>query len=162
MKIGIISDTHNNIETTQKAIKIFKSKDVGFIIHSGDLSSPQMLKLFKGFKCRFVLGNVDIDVELINEESLRLGFGSVERSSDITLDGKRILVIHGDDVPVFRKAVASGDYDYIIKGHTHFFENYVSNNARIINPGSLCENSELCIVILDMDDDLVERIGIEK
>ena len=47
MKIGIISDTHNNIALTKKAIEIFGEKDVEFIIHAGDLTSPKMLELFK-------------------------------------------------------------------------------------------------------------------
>lgn len=160
MKIGILSDTHNNVDITLRAIDIFKEKSVGIIIHSGDLSSPKMLKLFKGLNCKFVLGNVDLDIDLLNQESRRLGFGPVEYTCDLVIEEKRILVIHGNDVPLFRKAVSSGEYDYIIKGHTHCFENYVSNRARIINPGSLYGESEHTVVILDTTNDSVERIKV--
>ncbi len=162
MKIGLISDTHNDVEMTKKAIEIFKSHDVKMIIHSGDLTSPKMLHLFVGIECKFVLGNVDLDIELINNEARGLGFGTVERTCDLKIDNKRILVIHGNDVSIFRKAVASGEYDYIIKGHTHFFENYVSNNARIINPGSLYGSDEHTIVILNTANEMVKKIEVDR
>jgi len=161
MKIGLLSDTHNNIEITKKAIEIFKSNGVDIIIHSGDISSPKMLGLFKGRNCRFVLGNVDIDVELLNEKAGQMGFGPVEYTCDIKAGNKRILVLHGNDVPVFRKAVESGEYDYIIKGHTHFFENYIRNNTRILNPGCLYGGTEHTIVILDTENNHVEKINVE-
>ncbi len=162
MKIGIISDTHNDIEYTKKALDIFISKNVDLIIHSGDLTSYKMLKLFQGLNCKFVLGNMDFDVEGINKESKRLGFDSIDYTCEITVDNKEIFVIHGNNVPVFRKAILSGKFDYIIKGHTHSFENYVSNNVRVINPGSLCGSREHCIIILSTDDDKIEKIDIDN
>ena len=51
MKIGIISDTHNDLEGTKHACEIFKSKNVDFIIHAGDLSSPRIInRVIQGLK----------------------------------------------------------------------------------------------------------------
>ncbi len=161
MKIGILSDTHNNLGMTKKAVEVFKEKKVDLVIHAGDLTSPKVLELFGHLKCRFVLGNGDIDVEMINNKSEELGFGKVEEFCDIEIEGKRIFVFHGNNVPLFRKTVASGKYHYIIKGHTHFFENYVSNKSRIINPGTLYGNDECTVAILDTDLDRVVKIRIE-
>jgi predicted phosphodiesterase len=36
MKIGIISDTHDDIENVQKAIEIFNAEGVNYAIHAGD------------------------------------------------------------------------------------------------------------------------------
>jgi predicted phosphodiesterase len=58
--------------------------------------------------------------------------------------------------------VAMGEYDYIIKGHTHFFEDYTSNNTRIINPGTLYGHDEHTIAILDAAKDKVEKIIINE
>lgn len=162
MKIGIIADTHNNIEMTRKAIDVFKSKNVDFIVHAGDLTSPKIIELFRQFKCRFVLGNSDIDVEMINAKAEELGFGTVGESSELDADGKTIFVFHGSDVPLFREIVASGKYNYIIKGHTHFFENYISNNSRIINPGTLYGRDECTVAVLDTATDKVEKIRIDE
>lgn len=162
MIIGILSDTHNDIQMAKKAIEIFKERGVELVVHAGDLTSPKMMDLFKELNCKFVLGNADIDVESINQKSEEMGFGCVEGTCDFVLDGKRFIVFHGNDVPMFRKAVASGEYDYIIKGHTHFFENYVSNRTRIINPGTLFGDDELTIALLDTETAKVEKIKIER
>ncbi len=162
MLIGIVADTHNDIEMTRKAIEIFSARKVEFIFHAGDLTSPKILDLFKGFNCRFVLGNSDIDSDLINMKSETLGFGTVDNCCELELAGKKFLLFHGNDVPKFRDAVSSGRYDYIIKGHTHFFENYVSSTTRIINPGTLYGTEERTIAILDTDSDRVEKIKIDE
>ena len=162
MKIGILSDTHNDIEMTEKALDLFREREVTLLIHGGDLTSPKMLQYFKGFDCRFVLGNGDIDEEYLNIEAEKLGFGPIEKVATFELEGKNFIVFHGNDVPLFREAVASGKYDYIIKGHTHFFENYVSNHGRVINPGALYGTDEFSVAILDLETDKVEMIRIEK
>jgi hypothetical protein len=160
MKIGILSDTHNNIDTAGKAVAEFRKRKVDLLIHAGDLTSPKILELFKGFNCKFVLGNSDIDAEMINIKSSELGFGEVCDHCEFEADGKRIFIFHGNDVPLFREIVASGKYHYIIKGHTHFFENYVSNFSRIINPGTLYGSDECTVAVLDTETDRVEKIRI--
>ena len=161
MLIGIISDTHNNIELTTRAVNVFKDRHIDLLIHAGDITSPRMIELFKEFKCRFVLGNGDIDVEYLNGECSKLGFQPMDYTASFELDGKKFMVFHGDNVPLFREAVASGKYDYIIKGHTHFFENYTSNKSRIINPGALYRGEDCSVAILDTETDRVEMIRID-
>ncbi len=160
MKIGLIADTHNNIALTKKAVEIFREKGVELVIHAGDLTSPKIMDLFSPLKCAFVLGNSDIDVEMINMHAEEMGCGMVGESCELDVGGKKIFVLHGNDVPLFRKAVSSGKYHYIIKGHTHFFENYVSSNTRIINPGTLYSEEECTVAILDTLTDKVEKIKI--
>src|SRR4030042_2852849 len=121
-----------------------------------------MLGLFKEFKCRFVLGNGDIDIEALNAESEKLGFGCIENCCSFEVDGKKIMLFHGSDVPQFREAVASGKFDYVIKGHTHIFENYLSGGTRVINPGALYGADEFSIAILDTGTGKGERIRVGK
>jgi uncharacterized protein len=44
MKIGLISDTHDNIQNIQNAISLFNDKHVSFVIHGGDIVSPEAVK----------------------------------------------------------------------------------------------------------------------
>lgn len=162
MKIGILSDTHNNIEIARKAVDIFREHRVDRVVHAGDITSPRMLELFNEFKCTFVLGNGDIDGEALNAEAGRLGFDPIEECGTFESDGKRIIVFHGSNVSQFRQAVASGQYDYVIKGHTHMFENYLAGNTRVINPGSLYGADEFSVAILDTAAGRVERIRVEE
>lgn len=161
MKIGILSDTHNNIDVVRHALDIFRENGITHTVHAGDITSPKILGLFTGFTSRFVLGNGDIDHEALNEESQRLGFGPIEESCVFETDGKKIIVFHGNNVPQFRQAIASGEYDYVIKGHTHLFENYMAGTTRVINPGALYGADEFTIAILDIAAGKVERIRIE-
>ncbi len=161
MKIGIISDTHNDVEMVRKAIEVFKDRKVDLVVHAGDLTSPKILELFKDMPCKFVLGNCDLDAEAISAKAEKLGFGCVDNCCDFVLDDKRILLFHGNDIPLFRAAVSSGNYDYIIKGHTHTYENYTSNKTRIINPGSIYREEERTVSILDLETDRVEKIKID-
>jgi putative phosphoesterase len=163
MHIGIISDTHNDIEATEKALEILAERNVDTLVHAGDINSPRMLEFFKGLDCYIVLGNGDlIDKDEIRKKGIELGMRPAEEKLEFSLGGKRFAVFHGHDVPLFRETVSSGNYDYIIKGHTHFFENYVNNYCRIINPGALYRRDESSFAILDIETDKVEKIIIDE
>ncbi len=60
MKIGLISDTHDNIQNIQKAIISFNEKLVRVVIHAGDIVSPEAVEAFDGMKLIGVLGNNDL------------------------------------------------------------------------------------------------------
>jgi putative phosphoesterase len=160
MKIGIISDTHNNIELTKKAVKVFEENNIDLLVHAGDLTSPRMIELFKNFKCKFVLGNGDLDIEEMVEKCRRLGIGEISEFSVFDADGKKVIAFHGNNVNMFREAIVSGSFDYIIKGHTHHFENYKSNKTRVINPGALYGSEECSVAILDTKADKVKMIKV--
>ena len=50
MRIGIISDTHDDIENVQRAIDLFGREDVKLIIHAGDFVFPGVIDEFKNLK----------------------------------------------------------------------------------------------------------------
>jgi len=158
-----MSDTHNDIEATKKAISIFYEKNIALLIHAGDITSPRMLEYLKDFDCYVVLGNGDlIDSEEIDMKAQSLGMRSVDASVEFECCGKNFLVFHGNDVPMYRDAVASGKYNYIIKGHTHHYENYIANGCRIINPGAVYGHDDSSIAILDVETGKVEKIDLEE
>jgi len=163
MLIGLMADTHNDIEATKRALAVFQSRGIKIIIHAGDITSPRMLHYLKDFECYIVLGNGDlIDSEEIDVTANELGMKSVDLKSEFEMAGKKFMVFHGHNVPMYREAVASGKYNYIIKGHTHHFENYISNECRIINPGAVYGHDESSIAILDVEADKVEKINLEE
>ncbi|HOF33021.1 MAG TPA: metallophosphoesterase family protein [Spirochaetota bacterium] len=149
MLIGIIADTHNNVEMIIKAVSYLRSRRINTLIHAGDLSSPQMLDFFRGFDLYIVLGNDDCSNDEMNQKLASLGLEPACCAKEFEFDGKKFILFHGDNVPMFRDAVNSEKYDYIIKGHLHCVENYERKNTRIINPGSLRKGEENTIAILD-------------
>ena len=135
MIIGIIADTHDNLPQTKKAIEIFNSRDIGFLIHAGDFTSPFTLKLFKGLECKYagVFGNNDGDRLLLQEKSK----GSIKpQPLALTLNEKKIVVIHEHHIA---DALAdSGHFDVVIYGHTHEPLIKKVKNTLLINPGEVC------------------------
>ncbi len=54
MVIGILSDTHNNVENTRKALEIFRRENIRRLFHCGDITRPDVVYLFSGFEVTFV------------------------------------------------------------------------------------------------------------
>ncbi len=147
-----MSDTHNNVEPTRKALDLFRSHGIVTILHAGDLEDPIMLEYFQDFNLYLARGNTDYLHAEINRKLSEMGKKPMRIFHEMELDGKNFLLTHGDDAIFFRQAVASGAYHYIIKGHTHFTEDYVRNNIRVLNPGALFRADEFTVGILDIPE----------
>jgi uncharacterized protein len=73
MKIGLISDTHDNIHNIQNAILSFSDKHTRFVIHAGDIVSPETVKAFDGMRLIGVLGNNDLEVRELSSAFDKIG-----------------------------------------------------------------------------------------
>ncbi|MFZ2970420.1 MAG: metallophosphoesterase [Minisyncoccia bacterium] len=119
MKIGIISDTHDDIACTKVAIEIFKKQKVNFVIHLGDYVSPPIVRLFKGVKLIGIFGNNDgykfVLAKAFNEigGEMKGDFGIIE------LDNLKIALYHGEFSEISEALAKSGDYDAVFTGHWH-------------------------------------------
>lgn len=150
--IGLISDTHEQKEEIKKAMDIFKSKNVDFVIHAGDIISPLTLKLFSGLKLKIVFGNNDGEKSGLNEMANLLGFEDINETKEFVYKKKKFFVYHGHVDSVLYDAIKDQEYDYIITGHTHIAKDEKIGNTRIINPGALF-SSQKSIAVLDVEND---------
>ena len=158
MLIGIISDTHDNQDKTRKAIELFNSKGVEYVIHAGDYTSPFTLKLFKELNCRYVgvFGNNDGDKLLLLERSE----GNIHYQPYIfTLQNRKIVVLH--EHHLIDALADSGHFDLIIYGHTHVPDVRKVKNTLVVNPGEagkwLYGKSTVAIADLDkMEAEIIE------
>ena len=39
MRIGVVSDTHNNLKNIEQIIDLFNDQDVSLVIHTGDIAN---------------------------------------------------------------------------------------------------------------------------
>jgi len=132
MKIGIISDTHDNIPKIKAAVAIFNERDVELVIHAGDYVAPFAVRPLNDLKCQYVgvFGNND-------GEKLGLNRVSAERIKTqphtIETDDKKILVLH--EPGELAALIKSQTYDIIVYGHTH--EPVIDKQGRtlVVNPG---------------------------
>ncbi len=149
MKIGIISDTHDNIPKIKSAVKIFKEKSVGLILHAGDFIAPFSLVpiIESSIEWYGVFGNNNGEKTGLMEKSK----GKIKQGPwEILVDNKRILLGHN----IAEISQRFSGYDIIICGHTHNLVVEKQDNTLIINPGEcggwLYEKST--VVLLDTED----------
>ena len=138
MKIGLISDTHDNIKNIETASEIFTDRNVGFIIHAGDITTPEAVEAFsKRTKLIGVLGNNDVDVKAIADAFQKIDGELRGDFCEIEQDSLLIAVYHGTDFKRRESIIQSCKYDVVVYGHTHRMENkMVGNKTRVINPGT--------------------------
>jgi putative phosphoesterase len=160
MKIAILSDTHNNLHNIQAVRQIILAEEVDAIIHCGDLTGADVLDYFGDFKLCCVHGNGDFAPEVKE----RLKWLNPENQSgdylDLKLGSRKIFVTHGHMISRLRKAVESGEYDYVFHGHTHRFKDEKIGNTRLINPGALGGKKveDRSFAVLDLESGELRRI----
>ena len=134
MIVGIMSDTHDNLPLVKKAIEVFNEREVGYVIHAGDYTSPFTLKLFQDLRCEYtgIFGNNDGDKLLLQE---RAGGRIRNQPYVFTLEGKKIVVMH--EHHVVEALAASGHFDIVIFGHTHEAVVRKVKETLLVNPGEV-------------------------
>lgn len=137
MKIGVLSDTHNQADATRRALDILREQGAMRLIHCGDITTPAIVELFAGWEVAFVYGNMDANRLALESAVAQLGQASIGHVLNVTLGGARIVACHGDDAPQLKELVRSGLYDYVLHGHTHTRRDELAGSTRVINPGAL-------------------------
>lgn len=150
MKVGIISDSHDHLDNLKKAMEVFKSEGVGYLIHCGDFVAPFTLPILSQLGVPFlgVFGNNDGERLLLRERAKDFGEIKVQPAF-LELEGRRFVIMHE---PALQFALAkSGEYDAVLVGHTHKPE-IIEGNCLIINPGEACGwlTGKATIAILDL------------
>jgi len=135
MKIGILTDTHDNLRAIQKAVDFFNQQQVKHVLHAGDYVAPFALKALGELKCPLtgVFGNNDGEkIELLNRAA-ELGFTLNRTPFSLTIGDRVILLLHENyELEAFIK---SGCYHLIIYGHTHKSDMRKIGSTLVFNPG---------------------------
>ena len=165
MKIGIISDSHDNHVNVLKAVDIFNYEKVDYILHAGDIISPIAAKAFSKVKdSQFiaVFGNCDGE-KLLLKSTIEAFGGQIHNQPYIgQIEGKKIFMTH---TPGALDAVIDSDrYDLIVYGHTHKQDIRTVGTSLVINPGELTDwvTGESDLVILQLEDMSWEKRAISR
>jgi len=140
MLIGVMSDTHDDIVQTKKAIATFNLKKVDHVLHAGDIISPFMIDTLKELKAPLtgVFGNNDGDRALLERKSGLLPAMKITGTfARIDLGGMRIGLVHGNDRELLETLTACGSLDLLVYGHTHRPEIRREGTLLIVNPGEV-------------------------
>jgi len=159
MKVGIMSDSHDSIKNIKKALSLFRSVGVEYVIHAGDLISPFCVELFSDFKDHFYIcnGNNIGDTKLVKERVEKIGI-FFDDVGEFIIGNKRFALYHGTNKIITDALLNSNNYDYVIVGHTHKKMLKKYNNTLLINPGETFGDlfGVATIAILDLTTNKVE------
>ena len=50
MRIGVVSDTHNNLKSVEKIVSIFNDQKVEKVVHTGDITQSKTVEAFAEIK----------------------------------------------------------------------------------------------------------------
>ncbi|QDU31588.1 phosphodiesterase [Anatilimnocola aggregata] len=149
MKIGILSDTHNEFARARRAAELLQAHGAEVLIHCGDISEPELIPCIAIMPCYFTFGNHDADMVPHLERAIAAAQGiSLGWGAEIELDGKRIAVAHGHTHIDVRRLLATKP-DYLLSGHLHFPVVRQQDGVRRICPGALHRADEYTVAILD-------------
>ena len=152
MKIGILSDTHDQVERTSKAVAALIGAGAEALVHCGDLTCPAVVLECAARPCYYVFGNNDFDHNILGRAIRRSGGVSLGRGGEIALEGRRIAVTHGDSSAELRRLAALAP-DYLLFGHSHRKGDERRGPTRWVNPGALYRAPEWTVAVIDLEVD---------
>jgi putative phosphoesterase len=153
MLLGILSDTHDEMERTRSAIDLLHEAGAEALIHCGDLTSPRIVAVCAALPCWFVFGNHDADnVPALQQAAVETGAVCLGWADEVMIGDRRIAVAHGHMSYDIRRALNSRP-DYLLSGHSHIASDSRVGLVRRINPGALFEADHYSVALLDVSTD---------
>lgn len=164
LKIGVLSDTHDDIQNTKKAVEIFNTYKVEYVFHAGDYIYPGMIALFgelnQNTKFYGVRGNNDGElIGLINQFNKLENAFFLNEFGRVSIDNRQVGIYHGTNEQLCESLIESQLFDLLILGHTHKKRIEIIGKTLVMNPGPLnigffgpSPNDRPSIIIYDPND----------
>ncbi len=145
MRIGVVSDTHNNLKNVTRIVEIFNSAQLDRVIHTGDITQAKTIHAFAGLSMPMygVFGNNDQERPQLEAAIAQNHFQFCDPPFVDVWADRRIIVVH--DPTEF--AGHLGDHHHLaLHGHTHRYrlerENSAAGVQTIFNPGECAGHME--------------------
>jgi hypothetical protein len=141
MQVGIVSDTHDNLDVVQRAVDHF-ADTADVVVHCGDIVAPFSARPFDhdDFEFYAVRGNNDGEwalKNLVDEFGVYLG-----EMGELVLDDQHVAVYHGTSEAIVGALLECGSYDYVLRGHTHERVHEERDGTVHVNPGGIPTNPD--------------------
>jgi uncharacterized protein len=159
MKVGILSDTHDQIARTADAAAMLVDAGAEAMIHCGDITVPRVVFELDARPSYFVFGNCDDDIQGLKQAIATLGGTCLEHGGLITLGGRRLAITHGHLEREIHRLEAM-EPDYLLSGHTHRVDDRRRGPTRWINPGALHGAKTWTVALLDLESDELRTLTI--
>jgi putative phosphoesterase len=137
MKIGIISDTHDNIFNIKKVVNILHQEKVDMVLHAGDFVAPMTLSLYKGLPFVGIFGNNDGDKFRLLSQAAKNGLQLAGDIWEQVIDDLSMIMYHGTEKQIVDALISCQKYDVVVYGHTHQHDIRTVGKTLAINPGTV-------------------------
>lgn len=137
--IGILSDTHDNIGAIRDAVNFFNEQKVSLVLHAGDYVAPFTVAEFRKLSCPMicVYGNNDGERKGLLRAFSEMNV-EIKDFVELTHGGRRIALYHGTINELTAALISGGEYDVVVRGHTHVAQISREGKTLVINPGEAC------------------------
>ncbi len=161
MRLGMLSDTHDELARTQRAVLTLRDAGAEVLVHCGDLASPPIVETLAMLPAWFVLGNHDSDmVPYLQRAALEFGPVCLGWGDVIEISGRRIGVAHGHMTSDIRHVLTKRP-EFLLTGHSHIASDTMVDGMRRINPGALHRADEYSVAVLDLLTGELQVIHVE-
>jgi len=140
-RIGILSDTHDNIPRIKEAVIRLNKEGVDLVLHAGDYIAPFVMGTLKDLHAEMigVFGNNDGDRALLVKKCADFPNLSIRGSfARIQTGPMTIGIVHGSDRELLDTLIMSEAFDLVVCGHTHRAEVMRKGRTLVVNPGEVC------------------------
>ena len=133
MKLGVMSDSHDNIPNVKRAVALFNEIGVELVVHAGDFIAPFAIDPLADLNCKVVgvFGNNDGERVVLVKKFEAIGEVHPNLAST-SLGDKTIAVMHYPELAI--PIAKSGEYDIVVYGHTHKID-IQKDSSLLLNPG---------------------------
>ena len=135
MRIGVVSDTHNNLNNVAKIVELFNEANVDRVIHTGDITQAKTIDVFAHLNVPMygVFGNNDEERDSLVSAINRHGFIFCEPPFTDTWANREIIVVHD---PLEFDGHLAEHHALALHGHTHRYRlEQWGDRTTIFNPG---------------------------
>ena len=134
MKIGVVSDTHNNLANVGRIVDLFNAAGVDRVVHTGDITQAKTLEVFAHLDAPMtgVFGNNDQERDSLVAAIDRIGFEFCEPPLRLSWAGRQLIVVHD---PLEFDGHLDGTHHLALHGHTHLYRHERVHETLMFNPG---------------------------
>jgi len=134
MRIGVVSDTHNNLKNCRRIVELMNEAGVDAVFHTGDITQAKTLEVFRGLAAPLygVFGNNDQERESLERAVATFGFHFQDPPFEAEWGGRRVVAVHD---PLDFAGVLRPEHGLALHGHTHLTRMERTGDQLIFNPG---------------------------
>jgi len=136
-KVGVMADSHDNMDLLAEAVDFFNEGGVNLVLHAGDFISPLTASPLSELEAELigVFGNNDGDRLFLRQKFDEEGVGRIERGPyQFELSGKNVVLMH--QPRLLEILETSSSPDLVVYGHTHEVD-VRRGTPLIVNPGEV-------------------------